>query len=82
MKLTEESQQGFMSIMPKWFRRVFDTATSQEVEKGADKFQKEIAEDQAKAAKMLQEAAIKLASGGNVTAPAVAPNRGNAPTVR
>lgn len=82
VKNTMDRQNGIMSNMPDWFRRVFDSATSQEAEKGAKEFQKQLAEDQAKAAKMLQDAATKLASGGNVTDPAVVPYRGTTPAVR
>lgn len=80
VKLTQESQSGFMSAMPDWFRKVFDTSTAVEADKGAQEFQRRIAEDQLKAAQMLQKAADKIASGANSSSVGVAPNRGNSPS--
>jgi hypothetical protein len=80
VNLIKESQSGFMSKMPDWFRSVFDTATAKEADKGVDEMQKRITADQLTAAKMLQNAAEKLASGASSPGGGATPNRGNSPS--
>jgi hypothetical protein len=71
-----EADSNWLSVMPDWFRQVFDSGTGMANEKAAAEMQERIAKDQQTAAKMLQDAAAALSSGSGSGA-ATVPNRGN-----
>lgn|SRR5512147_163251 len=79
-KNVELARENVTSWMPDWMRGVFGSGTAQAADKSSQEFQKMIAADQAKAAKMMMQAAEKMGavSGGPVAG--AQPGRGNAPS--
>lgn len=70
VNLTQEAGAGgVMSMMPDWFRQVFDSGTAMNVDKGADAMRQQINKDMAEAASKLSAAADKIAG--------TTPNRSN-----